>query len=79
MIDRDTRVEFERMAEAAYAAMYDARSYGVKDCYEDARLYFHRAIEVAQGAGFADDAARLARRLEHVEKLYNSQFRGVGS
>jgi hypothetical protein len=79
MIDRDTLVELERTAEAAYAAMYDARPYGVKDCYEDARLYFHRAIEVAQRAEFADEAARLARRLEHVEKVYNSQFRGVGS
>ncbi len=78
MNDRETVAEFERLAEAAYAAMYDARPHQVKDCYDDARMYLTRAIEAAQGAGLADAAARLTRRLEHVENVYNSQFRGVG-
>lgn len=78
MTDRDALVEFERRAEIPYAAMYDVRPYSVKECYEDACLYFHRAIEVAQRAGLADDTTRLRCRLEHVEKVYDSQFRGVG-
>ena len=78
MIDSDALAELEGKAEAAYAAMYDARPYSVKDCYEDSCLYFHRAIEVAQRAGLADEAARLRQRVEHVGKVYNNQFRGVG-
>ncbi len=42
------------------------------------RAHFRRAIAAAQGGGLADDAARLARRLEHVEAVYNNQFLDVG-
>jgi hypothetical protein len=71
-------IGFERLAEAAYAAMYDVRPHNVKDCYDDAQLYFSRAIEAAEIGGLADEATRLTRRREHVENVYNSQFRGVG-
>lgn len=78
MTEPDTVADCERSAEAAYAAMYDARPHGVKDCYDDARLYFSRAIEAASNAGLADEVTRLAKRLEQVEAVYNGQFRGVG-
>jgi len=74
----DTVADCERSAEAAYAAMYDARPLGVKDCYDDARLYFSRAIEAARSAGLTAEASRLTQRLEHIEAVYNGQFRGVG-
>lgn len=70
--------EFERLAEAAYAAMYDARPYGVKDCYEDARSHFWQAIEEAQRGCLTDEIARLSRRLAQVEAVYDRQFRWVG-
>jgi hypothetical protein len=75
---RDAIVESERLGEAAYAAMYDARPHGVKDCYEDALVHFGRAIETARRACLADEVTRLSRRAEHIERVYNSQFRGVG-
>ena len=77
MAERDTIAEFERMAESSYSAMYEARPHNVKDHYEDAQLYFSRAIEAAQQAGLVDEVGRLVRRRDHVESVYNSQFRGV--
>ncbi|HEX4199785.1 MAG TPA: hypothetical protein VHZ26_20295 [Caulobacteraceae bacterium] len=68
----------EQSAEAAYAAMYDARPYSVKDCYDDARAGFRRAIAVAKQTGQAGEAERLTRRLDQIQKVYNSQFRDVG-
>ena len=35
----------EKLAEAAYGAMYDARPSMAKDCFDDARGYFAKAIE----------------------------------
>ena len=69
---------FELAAEASYAAMYDAHPSDVKDHYETARLNLFRAIESAHRAGSDDEAARLATRLEHIQQVYNHQFRGVG-
>lgn len=70
--------ELEHLAEAAYHAMYDARPYGIKDCYDAARCYFRRAIEAARQAGLAGEVARLERRLAHIESVYNHHFRGIG-
>jgi hypothetical protein len=70
--------EFERKGEDAYAAMYDARPYAVKDCYEEARSQFRLAIEAARLGGYAEEMARLERRLAHITAVYNSQFRDVG-
>ena len=78
MTARKTLGELERMAEGSYSAMYEARPHNVKDHHEDAQLYFSRAIEAAQQAGLFDEVARLVCRREHVESVYNSQFRGVG-
>ena len=57
--------------------MYEARPHNVKDHYDDA-LYFSRAIEAAKQAGLTNEVTRLALRREHVESVYNNQFRGVG-
>ena len=78
MNDQEAIAEFERLAESTYAAMYDVRVHGVKGLYDDTRLYFGRAIEAANAAGFTDFAARLTQRLQHVEAVYDSQFRNVG-
>jgi hypothetical protein len=78
MNEREAVAEFERLAEAAYAAMYDVRPRNVKDCYDDAQLYFGQAIEAALRDGLADEVARLTLRFEHVRNVYNRQFRGVG-
>ena len=75
---RKTIDEFERAAEAAYAAMYEAKPYSVKDCYDDAQLYFSHAIAAAKLAGLADEAERLKSRVEHIRNVYHNQFRGVG-
>ena len=68
----------ERLAEAAYEAMYEARSYAVKDCFDEARSYFTRAIEMAKHAALDDEVARLTARLDHIAGVYNGQFRGIG-
>ena len=78
MTGRQTFADFERLAETSYAAMYEVQPYLAKDCYDDARLHLRRAIEAAQGDGLADEAARLTGRLEHLENVYNTQFRSVG-
>ena len=78
MSERQTIAELEQTAEAAYAAMYDAKAHDVKDCYDDAQVHFGRAIEAAQLARLPDEVARLWRRVEHITSVYNSQFRGVG-
>ena len=70
--------ELERKGEDAYAAMYDARPYAVKEFYEEARSHFRLAIEAARLGRFPDEMARLERRLAHITAVYDSQFRGVG-
>jgi len=68
----------ERRAEAAYAAMYDARPPAAKDCYDDARRYFTQAIEFAGRADLADEVTRLTSRRSHIAEVYIRQFRWVG-
>ena len=70
--------EFERLAEASYAAMYDAEPHNVKDYRDDAQLYLAHAIDAAKAASLADEVARLERRSAEMAAAYNSQFRGVG-
>ena len=68
----------EQLAEAAYDAMYDAHSDTLaKMHFEDASMYFYRAVEAARALGRSEDAVRLDQRRDHVRKVYNSQFRGV--
>jgi hypothetical protein len=75
---RAKMARFEEHAEAAYAAMYDARPPAAKDCYEDARLNLAKAIEMARGANLPDDVARLTARRKEIAEAYNRQFRWVG-
>ncbi len=75
--DRDIARE-ERLAEAAYSAMYDAPPYLAKAHYEDAREHLGRAIAAAKGAGQDGEARRLAARRDHIAAVYDNQFRGVG-
>ncbi|HEX3674897.1 MAG TPA: hypothetical protein VHU87_11540 [Rhizomicrobium sp.] len=75
MNDTKEIARFEALAEEAYGAMYDVRDTGVKDCYDDARYNFGRAIDIAQMRGLAIDVARLIARRDHIEAVYNSQFR----
>jgi hypothetical protein len=74
----DTEIaRLERLAEQAYAAMYDVPPLSsTKDNYDDARLYFQRSIEEARRLGLESEAARLTRRLEQICGVYDSQFRG---
>jgi hypothetical protein len=67
----------EKLAEAAYDAMYEAKSYSVKDYFDDARGYFTKAIDIAKRAGLHDEVARLTARRDHIVGVYNSQFRGL--
>jgi hypothetical protein len=78
MSDSDEVAKFEQLAEASYSAMYDARPHNVKDCHDDAQLYYQQAMEAARRSGLAGDVARLIERSKHVEDVYNSQFRGIG-
>jgi hypothetical protein len=69
--------ENERQAEAAYDAMYDARPSSAKDCYDDARGFLAKAIDLAKQAGLDHEVTRLTARADHIAKVYNSQFRYV--
>jgi hypothetical protein len=70
--------EFEARAEAAYTAMYDARSYEEKDLKDDACFYLARAAEIADALGLSEEAARLRVRSDNISGVYNSQFRYIG-
>lgn len=64
-----------RKAEEAYEAMYEASRHGVRDHYEDAMRYLAWAIELAESAGLAEEAAKLKARKDHVYNVYTHQFR----
>jgi hypothetical protein len=68
----------EKLAEAAYDAMYEARPYAVRDCFDDACGYLAEAISIAKKAGLDDEVTRLAARRDHIIKVYDRQFRGIG-
>lgn len=70
--------KYEQLGETAYENMYEARPYLVKDCYDDARSCFSKAIDAAKRAGLENEITRLTLRRDHIIKVYNHQFRGVG-
>jgi hypothetical protein len=78
LINKAAMEAFEVRAEAAYAAMYDAAPHNVKDYYDDTCLYFAEAIQIADALGLSVEAARLRARTNHIEAVYNHQFRYVG-
>lgn len=62
-------------AEAAYDAMYEARSpRDANDCYRDAKDWFHEAIGFARRLGDAEETGRIEARLAHVKAVFRSQF-----
>jgi hypothetical protein len=80
-VEQDFSAEIEnneKLAEAAYDAMYEARPHNVKDCFDDARGYLTEAIAIAKRAGLDDEVTRLTARRDHIVNVYNSQFRGIG-
>jgi len=68
----------EKLAETVYEAMYEAKPYMVKDCFDDARSYLAKAIDIAKRAGLNDEVTRLTARRDHIVSVYDSQFRGIG-
>ena len=68
--------EYERKAEAAYSAMYEAESWNQKDLKDDASFYLARAVEIADQLGLTEDAERLRARSENIRGVWNSQYRG---
>ena len=76
--DTTELARLELLAEQAYAAMYDVPPLrSVKDDYDNARLYFQRAIDEARRLGLPNEVARLTQRRDHVCAVYDSQFRGL--
>jgi hypothetical protein len=67
----------EKLAEAAYDAMYEASPSSAKDCFDDARGFLNKAIDMAKRAGLEDEMARLTARRDHIVSVYHSQFRGI--
>jgi hypothetical protein len=57
--------------------MYDASPSSAKDCFDDARGFLDKAIDVAKRAGLEDEMTRLIARRDHIVNVYNSQFRGI--
>ncbi len=75
MSDTKEIARFEALAEEAYTRMYDTRDHYVKDCFEDALYNLGRAIDIAEMRGMKSELARLVKRRDHIQAVYNSQFR----
>ncbi len=69
-------LEYERKAEAAYSAMYEAETSDQKDLKDDASFYLARALEIAQRLGLEREADRLRSRHGNIVGVWSSQFRG---
>jgi hypothetical protein len=64
--------ELERVGEAHYNAMYDARNPAVE--YANAKDAFQDAITLARKIGEPVTAERLQARLAHIKAVFRSQF-----
>jgi predicted Rossmann fold nucleotide-binding protein DprA/Smf involved in DNA uptake len=66
----------ERMAEQAYDDMYEkAHSFSAATgYYSNAKDAFSGAIQAARELGLDEEVKRLEERLEHVKKVFRSQF-----
>lgn len=77
-MDRAELDRFEANAERAYDLLYDTPPLrSAKDAYDDARQAFGQAIKEADRLGLPDEAERLRERRDHVEAVWNHQFRGL--
>jgi hypothetical protein len=76
-MNRNEMKNNEKLAEAAYDAMYEASPSSAKDCFDDARGFLNKAIDLAKRAGLEDEMARLTARRDHIVSVYHSQFRDI--
>lgn len=72
MDQRERLRELERLGEAHYDAMYDARNPAAD--YANAKDAFRDAIALARAIGETATAERLQARLAHVKAVFRSQF-----
>lgn len=68
----EMRVNAER-AEQAYGNMYESKR--PKDDRDDALLFLSKSIGLAADMGLGKEVARLKERYEHIDAVFNSQFR----
>jgi hypothetical protein len=71
--------EFEALGEKAYAQMYEIfTEHGTYTnpaaCWSDCKDWFAAAIGSAERTGLGAEASRLRTRLDHIRKVYRSQF-----
>jgi UDP-3-O-acyl-N-acetylglucosamine deacetylase len=64
--------ELERLGEAHYDAMYDARNPTAD--YANAKDAFRDAIALARTIGETTTVERLQARLAHIKAVFRSQF-----
>jgi hypothetical protein len=70
-----TILELERLGDAEYDAMYEDAPHWVKTRHENAHRYFSKAVAAAEQAGLMDEVLRLSARRNHIDAVYNHQFR----
>jgi hypothetical protein len=70
----EIRVKVEQ-AEQAYGNMYESKR--PKDDRDDALLFLSKSIRLATDMGLEREAARLKERYEHIDGVFNSQFRRI--
>jgi cellobiose-specific phosphotransferase system component IIA len=62
-------------AEKAYDDMYEAHSFSQANAlYSDAKEGFYDAIKLADELDMANEADALRKRLEHIKRVFRSQF-----
>lgn len=64
---------FELLAEHAYARMYESSH--PKDDRDDALYQLKMALGIARGLKLKEKEAELVARYQHIEAVFNSQFR----
>ncbi len=75
MSDSSEMARFEALAEEAMSAIYDARRPDLRAALEDALYNVERALDIARIRGWADDAARLTKRRERIQAVFNARFK----
>ena len=75
MSDTAEIARFEALAEEAMSAIYDVRGADVRAALEDARYNIERAIDIARMRGLAAEIARLCKRRDRIQQLYDQRFK----
>ncbi len=78
--DRQSRLdrlhECVRLAESAYAELYEPRTLQPAGPYSDAKALYAEAIGLARELGLNDEAEMLEDKLAHVKEVFRGQFEG---